>query len=80
MTVAEVVATGKAERERDAAAVEAATAAAAAKMEERAGARFGEAPAEEVGDPRVLQGCEHAMMRICPPCPFGKGKNCVLSW
>ena len=72
--VATVVAaaTGNAERERDAAAV-------AAEMEEREEARVGEAPAAEVEETELLRGCEHAMMRICPPCPFGTGKTRVLS-
>ena len=34
----------------------------------------------EVEEPEVMQGCERAMMRICPPCPFGTGKTRVLFW
>ena len=54
--------------------------AAAAEMEERVEARVGEAPAADVEDPEVPRGCENAMMRICPPYPFGTGKTCILSW
>ena len=53
---------------------------AAAEMEERAKAWFGEAPAAEVEEPEVPQICEHAMMHICPLCPFGTGETRVLSW
>ena len=49
-------------------------------MEERAEAQVGEAPAADVEDPEVPRGCKNAMMRICPPCPFGTGKNRLLSW
>ena len=79
-TIAAVTAsaTGKVERERDAAAVasvEAAAVATAAEMEEIAEApRFGEAPVEEVEDPEVPQRYNRTMMRICPPCPFGTGE------
>ena len=55
-------------------------AAAAAEMEERAEERVGEALAADVEDPEVPRGCENAMMRICPPCPFGTGKTCILYW
>ena len=64
-------ATGKEEIERYAAA-------AAAEMEERLEARFRKAPVVEVEEPEVLQGYEHDIMRICPPCPFGTGKTCAL--
>ena len=70
MATAAAAATGKAESKRDvSAAVEAEAAAEAAEMEERA-----EVPEAEVEELEVPQGCEHAMMRIYPPCPFGREK------
>ena len=75
--VAPVAATamGKGKRERyTAAAASVAVEAAAAEMEEIAEARFGQAPAEEMDKPEVPRGFERAMMRIYPPCSFGKWK------
>ena len=80
VTAVAVVAKEKAERERDAAAVQASVTAATEDMEERAEARFGEAPAEEMDKPEVPQRCERTMIHICPTYPFGTGKTCVLSY